>query len=96
MSRSLDGDDPFEEEEYRRRCAQDRLDRAREQASLHSELGLRPEYPILVHPNDLDKARKIVEPKVGSDIPPDVAERQTRFYRELLREENDGDGRTTR
>lgn len=34
MSRGLDGDDPFEDEEYRRRVEEDRRDRAREQASI--------------------------------------------------------------
>lgn len=40
-----------------------------------------------------EHAPMIVEPKDGQHIPPDVAERQTRFYRELLNietEETDG------
>lgn len=32
MSRGRDGDDPFEDEEYQRRLAQERADRAREKA----------------------------------------------------------------
>lgn len=34
MPRGIDGDDPFEDEEYRRRVEEERRDRAREKASI--------------------------------------------------------------